>query len=376
MDETREGVDFYDVLGVRRAATLSEIRRAYQKRARQLHPDLNPGDPVAADRFGAVSRAFEVLSDPERRAEYDRGGSPASPSELPQVGFEGFDFSTEVRVGGVDFREIFEGVLRPAHAASEGGTSQGEDLEQVTQVTFDESFKGTTRQVHLLRQDRCPTCEGTGEVVLTLRPCPACKGTGQVRTSRGRMIFTRRCAECDATGVVGRRPCSRCGGEGRAMQSEWLDVQIPPGVKDGSRVPVPGCGNAGRRGGPPGSFVLVVQVEPHSFYRREGDDLFCEVPVTMTEAALGAHVEVPTPDGPVTIEIPSGTQTGQRFRLRKRGLPHVGGAGRGDLFVEVRVYVTPAADDASRELLEEFARRNPHDPRAELGIARHGGGKE
>jgi molecular chaperone DnaJ len=154
------------------------------------------------------------------------------------------------------------------------------------------------------------------------------------------------------------------------MQSEWLELQIPAGVKDGSRVTVPGGGNAGRRGGPPGDFVLLVGVEPHAFYRREGDDLFCEVPVTITEAALGAHIEVPTPDGPMTIPIPAGAQTGQRFRLRKRGLPHLGGTGRGDLFLEIRVWVPPVGDDASRGLLEEFARRNPHDPRAELGIGR------
>jgi molecular chaperone DnaJ len=354
-------MDYYDLLGIRRAASLSEVRRAYQKLARRLHPDLNPGDPVAADRFRAVSQAFEVLSDPQRRSQYDRGESAPPPPRTPEVGFEGFDFSAEVRVGSVDFREIFEGVLRPARAA-EG--SRGEDLEEVTTISFEESFQGTARSVQLIRYEQCPACGGAGELALNPRPCSDCEGTGQVRTRSGRMIFTRSCEACAGTGSVGRRTCARCAAEGRVMQSEWLEVQIPAGVSDGSRVRVPGGGNAGRRGGPSGDLVLRVQVAPHPLYRREGDDLYVEVPVSITEAALGAHVEVSTPDGPVPIEIPAGTQTGQRFRLRKRGMPKLGEKGRGDLYAEARVWVPAVTDDASRELLREFARRHPEDPRA------------
>jgi len=359
-------MDLYDLLGVRRDAKPAEIRRAYQKLARLLHPDVNPGDPAAAQRFQAVSQAFEVLADADRRARYDRGEpQPRRAPPVPEVGFEGFDFSAEVRVGAVDFREIFDGVLRPSRVEGKEG-SRGEDLEQATRVDFEEAFHGTQRRVHLVRQERCETCDGKGEVVLNPRPCPRCQGTGQVRTSRGRMIFTRRCAECEATGTLGRRPCSRCGGEGRAIQSEWLVVQIPPGVGDGGRVRLPGCGNAGRKGGPPGDFVLAIEAEPHVFYKREGEDLACEVPITITEATLGAHVEVPTPDGAVSIEIPAGTQTGQRLRLRKRGMPKLGEKGRGDLWVEVRVWVPTVEDDESRDLLLEFARRNPHHPRKGL----------
>jgi molecular chaperone DnaJ len=365
-------MDHYDLLGIRRSATLSEVRRAYQKLARRLHPDLNPGDPVAAERFRAVSQAFEVLSDPQRRGQYDRGEAAPSPPPAPEMGFEGFDFSAEVRVGTVDFREIFEGVLRPTRAA-EGG--RGEDLEEVTAVSFEESFQGTSRRVQLIRYEQCPACHGSGELALNPRPCPSCEGTGQVRTRRGRMIFTRGCEECGATGTVGRRPCGRCVSEGRIMQSEWLEVQIPAGVHDGSRVRVPGAGNAGRRGGPSGDLVLTVQVAPHPVYRRQGDDLSVEVPVTIIEAALGAHVEVPTPDGPVTIEIPAGTQTGQRFRLRKRGVPKLGEKGRGDLYAEARVWVPAVTDDASRELLREFARRHPEDPRARREPPRNREGK-
>jgi molecular chaperone DnaJ len=189
------------------------------------------------------------------------------------------------------------------------------------------------------------------------------------------MIFTRRCEECDGTGVIGRQTCARCHGEGRAMHSEWIEVQIPAGVDSGSRVRVPGAGNAGRRGGPAGDFVLTVEVEPHPSYRREGADLHCDVPLTIIEAALGAHVEVPTLEGPVTVQVPAGTQAGQRFRLRKRGMPRPGEGTRGDLYLSVRLWVPTVADEQSRALLQEFARRNPHDPRKELAAARPATGK-
>jgi molecular chaperone DnaJ len=356
-------MDLYETLGVRRGASTAEIRRAYQKLARLLHPDLNPGDPQAAERFRAVSSAFAVLSDPQRRTAYDRGESVAVSPGVPEIGFHGFDFSAEVRLGGAGFQEIFGNVLRRPMPADAAGSTRGEDLEQSTRLSFEECFRATRRRVQLVRQARCPACHGVGEVALTPRPCPSCQGSGQVRSARGRMVFTRRCADCGGAGMIGRRPCPQCAGEGRVMRSEWLEVEIPAGACDGSRIRIPGAGNAGRRGGPPGDFILVVQVEPHPFYRREGEDLHIEVPVTMVEAALGAHVEVRTPDGPVTIEVPAGTQSGQRFRLRKRGLPRLGEKGRGDLFVEARVWVPPVADDASRELLREFARRNPADPR-------------
>lgn len=359
-------MDFYEVLGVRRNASAAEVRRAYQKQARLLHPDLNPGDPVAAERFRIVSRAFQVLSDPQRRAQYDRGESPAPPPPMAEVGFAGFDFSIGASVARAGFHEIFQGVLQPAA----DGPVAGEDLQQATRVTFEECLTGTRRRVHVMRFEACQGCEGRGVLALRPRPCPACEGRGQVRTSRGRMVFTRPCRDCAGTGVLGRQPCGACSGEGRVMQSEWLDVQIPPGVGDGSRVRLPGWGNAGRRGGPPGDFVLGVEVEPHPVFRREGDDLLCEVPITIAEAALGAHVEVPTLEGPVTIGMPPGTQAGQRFRLRKRGMPRMEAEGpspgRGDLYVEVRVWVPAVTDDESRRLLEEFARRVPRVPRVEM----------
>jgi molecular chaperone DnaJ len=361
-------MDLYDVLGVRRNATEAEVRRGYQRRARALHPALNPGDPVAADRFKAVVHAFEVLSDPQSRAAYDRGEvAPLPTPRAPEGGFEGFDFTAGVRVDRVSFREIFDAALAPP--PGDTAPARGEDLEQSTRIGFDESLSGTRRRVHFVRQDQCTVCQGRGEVAFGPIACPRCRGTGQVRGSRGHMIFSRRCVECAGAGHLTRRPCPRCGAEGRLMASEWLDVEIPPGVRNGHRVRVPGCGNAGRRGGPPGDFLLSIEVEPHPFFRREDEDLHGIVPVTMTEAALGGHIEVPTPDGPVTIEVPAGTQTGQRFRLRKRGVPRLGGPGRGDLYVEVRVWIPTVTDDKGRELLQEFTRIHPHDPRKDSAVA-------
>jgi molecular chaperone DnaJ len=356
--------DYYELLGVRRSATVAELRRAYQRLARLLHPALNPLDPVSAERYRLVTRAFEVLKDPESRGRYDRGESegPQPPSE-PQVQFHGFDFSVEPRRGSAGFREIFASVI--PGAAPQGGPAPGEDLEQATRISFEESLRGTERRVQLLRYDGCSSCAGSGETRTSALACPRCQGSGQLRTRRGHLVFTRSCPDCAGRGLQAR-PCPSCSGEGRLLQSEWLSVRIPAGVASGSRVRVPGAGNAGQRGGPAGDFVLKIDVEPHALYEREGADLVCELPVTLAEAAAGAHVAVPTPDGPVTIEIPAGTQPGQRFRLRKRGMPKPGERGRGDLWVRIRVVVPAVTDERARALLRELERLHPEDPRAQL----------
>src|SRR5579862_7988864 len=282
-------MDLYELLGVGRAASLTEIRRAFRKRQRQLHPAVNPGDPIAAVHFEAVSKAFDVLSDPKRRADYDHTGElPKTPTAVPELGFEGFDFSVNVG-SGAGFRELFES------GAPAGSPTPGEDLEHQTRVTFTESLKGAKRRIHVMRQDRCAACQGAGEVSFAPVVCPTCNGAGRVRTARGHMVFMRRCPECGARGVLGRRPCPQCAGQGRLMHSEWIEVTVPAGVESGSQVRVPGFGNAGPFGGPPGDLVLTLEVEPHPFYRRNGEDLYCTLPVSFTEAALGAHVEVPAP---------------------------------------------------------------------------------
>jgi molecular chaperone DnaJ len=346
-------MDLYERLGTRHGAGSADIRRAWQRLARALHPALNPGDPVAAERYRDAALAFEVLSDPQRRAAYDRGDMPVAPVEAPATGgFEGFDFSARVRVETVGFREIFDSAVRPVPGKD---TSRGEDLEQATRLSFEESMAGATRRVHLVHFSPCAACLGTGEVAFGPVPCPRCQGGGTVRGSRGHMIFSRPCGECGGAGEIRRRGCDRCNGEGRGVASEWLEVRIPPGVGNGSQVRLAGAGNAGRRGGPPGDFLLTVEVEEHPLFRREGDDLHCVVSVGMVEAAMGGHVEVPTPDGPVTIEVPAGTQNGQRFRLRKRGVPRPADGGRGDLWAQALVVIPVATDDRARALLRELA---------------------
>jgi molecular chaperone DnaJ len=345
-------MELYEALGVRHAASAAEIRRAWQRLSRALHPALNPGDPAAAERYQQAEAAFQVLSDPQRRAAYDRGELPAAPGVPlpPQAGFEGFDFSARVRVETVGFREIFDEALPPAQG------TRGEDLEQATRLSFEESMTGTQRRVHLVRFEACPGCGGRGDVAFGPQRCQRCHGTGSVRGSRGHMIFSRRCGECDGSGEIRRAACPRCSGEGRVIASEWLDVRIPAGVDHGSHVRLAGAGNAGRRGGPAGDFVLTVELEPHPLFRREGEDLHCVVPVGLVEAAMGGHVEVATPEGPVTIEVPAGTQNGQRFRLRKRGVPRLGDAARGDLWVEARIVVAPVTSERGRALLRELQR--------------------
>jgi molecular chaperone DnaJ len=335
---------------VKRTASQAEVRRAWQRLSRALHPALNPGDPAAAERYVEAQRAFGTLSDPHKRAAYDRGERPAvTVSPAPAGGFEGFDFSARVRVEAVGFRDIFD----PGRPPSGVPSLRGEDLEQATRLSFEESMRGTTRRLHLVRFEACQGCGGAGDVARGPIACPRCGGTGTVRGSRGHMIFSRRCSECDGTGQLRRMPCPRCVGEGRAIASEWIDVRIPPGVGSGSTVRLPGAGNAGRRGGPSGDFVLIVEVEDHPLYRREGDDLHCTVPVGLVSAALGGHVPVETPEGPLTIELPAGTQNGQRFRLRKRGVPRPDGS-RGDLWIEARLVVPAVTDDRGRALLREL----------------------
>jgi len=367
-------MDLYIILGVERGATVADVKRAYKRLARKYHPDINPGDRMAAGKFREIAEAYETLMDPDRRRLYDTTGSTAR-ADAATYGFEGFDFSAEVRVGSAAFQDIFAGVLEAKRDAAREGAHRGEDLEESVRITFDESFHPTRRRLHVVRLDRCEACGGAGARAIGPVACPECAGTGQVRSHRGRMIFSRRCGECGGSGTLSARACARCAGEGRVMQSDWMDVELPAGVNEGSRIRIPGAGNAGQRGGESGDFILVVHVDPHPLYRREGEDLHCEIPITITEAAIGAHVEVQTPEGSVVIEIPAGTQTGQRFRLRKRGMPRLGESGRGDLYVEARVWVPRVRDDESRELLREFARRNPDNPRRQAPLAPAAGQK-
>jgi len=362
-------MDLYDVLGVPRGAGAGEIRRAYRRLARQYHPGINPGDAEAAARFEQVSRAFEILNDPERRRAYDTGARSApGQAQAVSFGFEGFDFS--VNVSGEHqastFGELFADVL--ARVPGEG-PEDGTDIHLTLSLPFAAAMAGGEHDVTVNRGGRCRACAGGGVLRTEPAACPACQGTGRVRWARGHMVFTKPCDACRGTGQQREFACRACAGSGIEARVERLGVSVPAGIVDGVQLRVQGGGHAGRRGGRPGDLFVVVHVEPHPLFRREGNDLHLEVPVAVHEAALGARVDIPTLDGPVKLRVPPGTQSGHRFRLHGRGAPAMRPGVRGDLIVEVRVVLPPLLDERSKELLREFGRINADDVRRGLWAA-------
>lgn len=359
--------DYYVLLGVGRSASKSEIRRAFRKLARKFHPDINPGDNVAAVRYQRIYEAFEVLTDPERREHYDRVGvttEPAARSEPARFGFEGFDFS----LPGARDVNIFPDLFRRSAPAQDPSRLDGEDIHHRLSISFDEALTGLVTQFQVVRQVSCESCEGWGEIPASEpRACPRCKGRGRATQARGFMLFAKPCAYCRGSGEVSRETCSDCGGAGRSPETQSVSVEIPPGIADGDKLSVPGLGGQGRGPGRPGDLYLHVHVQEHAFYTRRGDNLYYTIPITFTEAALGAKIDVPTPEGNVTLRVPAGVQSGQKLKLSERGAPSRRSAGgRGDLFVSIQVVTPTIYDDRSRELLRELDRLNPAEPRAAL----------
>jgi molecular chaperone DnaJ len=383
--------DYYGALGVARDAKPEEIRKAYRRLARKYHPDVNPGNKAAEEKFKEISEAYEVLSDEKKRKIYDQygfyaenippgyGQAPPSEPGVPGFDFSGFDFSDfQPGVGaedqggfGTSFRDLFSqifsrgGRVEVEDETAGAGPRKGTDLEHRMHLGFWDAIRGTQVRITVARQEACPTCHGTGSASGGSMMCTACGGTGKTTRQAGVMRFTVTCPQCGGRGRH-RRRCTTCGGDGHVRKPETFDVRIPPGVDTGSRVRVPNKGNAGVNGGPPGDLYIVTEVEPHPFFERKGDNIYVKVPVTITEAALGAKVEVPTIDGPTTIRIPPGTQSGQKLRLREKGAPSLRGDVRGDQFVEVLVTVPRVSDERTKEILRELARLNPEDPRREL----------
>ncbi len=368
--------DYYELLGVPRRATLKEIRQAYRKLARKYHPDLNPGDKSAEEKFKQIQEAYDILSDSKKRQMYDQfgfyaegyqGGPPPEAGSGPggvQFDFGGFDFGG---AGGPSFRDLFGQFFRGS--ASEPGAMQpepGSDLEYQIKIGFWEAVRGTVKKLTITRLDVCGDCRGTGAAGGAQQACSACGGSGQVTQTSGRMRFNLACTRCGGSGRL-RTICRVCGGEGRVRRADTLEVRIPAGVQTGSRVRVPGRGNAGTLGGPPGDLYIITDVQPHPFFERRGDDVYTTVPITVTEATLGAKIEVPTMDGRAVLRIPPGTNSGQKFRLREKGVPLARSPGRrGDQYVEVQVVVPKPVDERVRNLLRELGKLAADDPRRDL----------
>jgi len=386
--------DYYETLGVPKSAPADEVRKAYRKLARKYHPDLNPGDKAAEERFKNVQEAYDILSDPKKRQMYDQfgfysenggfAGHGQGPGAGPQpnMDFSGFDFSDffqgaqgaggsagrqRTEAGGGGFHDIFSQFFGGRGGAHEAQPEKGGDLEYVMDIDFWQAIRGTQARINITRYDICGTCHGSGadpagagEVT-----CPQCKGTGQVTQMAGAMRFNLTCPRCGGSGKL-RNACPTCGGDGRISRTESVEVRIPPGARNGSRLRVPGKGNAGTMGAPAGDLYITTRVEEHPFFQRDGDNIEIKVPVAVWEAALGAKIEVPTIDGRTIMKIPQGTKNGQRFRLSEKGVLNSRTGHRGDQIVEVAIEAPDPHDERTRELLRELGKIHPEDPRAAL----------
>jgi molecular chaperone DnaJ len=361
--------DFYELLGVSKEASAEEIKKAYRKLALKYHPDRNPGDKAAEEKFKEIGHAYEILSDPQQRAAYDQYGHAAfDPRARAQRGGRGggfggfhdpFDIFREVFGGGAGaggslFDELFGG---GGARRDPSGAHRGADLRYDLEISFQEAALGCEKEIKLTKAGPCDTCQGSGaEKGSGRKRCATCGGRGQVEQVLGGFMRVRQtCPRCDGAGQVIEKPCRRCNGTGRTDQLGTVTVRIPAGVDTGTRLRSTGNGESGARGGSPGDLYVVLHVRPHEIFQRDGDDLLCEVPISFVQAALGANIEVPTLDGAAQIKVPAGTQSGSVFRLRGRGVVNVQGYGQGDLHVRVVVEVPTKLSTGQRQKLEEFA---------------------
>ncbi len=365
--------DFYKVLGVPKDASAADIKKAYRKLAQKLHPDANPGDKTAEERFKEVGRAYGVLSDPKKRTEYDEArrllGSGAFGGGFPGGGFPGgFPGGTRVRVedlGGLGdlFGNLFGG------GRGQTAARRGRDVESEVTLGFEEAVRGATIPLQLRGPAPCHTCHGSGAKPGTLpRPCPTCNGRGTVTRDQGLFGLSSPCPTCQGRGSVIDDPCPTCKGRGSEIRTRELRVRIPVGVSDGATIRLKGQGEPGQASAPAGDLIVKVHVTPHPLFGRNGQDLTITVPVTFAEAALGTDLKVPTLDGPVTLKVPPGTQNGRTFRVRSRGVPGAGRKHAGDLLVSLEVAVPEKLSRKERELLREFASLSDMSPRTHLGM--------
>jgi molecular chaperone DnaJ len=387
--------DYYQVLGVKKDAKPEEIKKAYRRLARKFHPDVNPGDKSAEERFKKITEAHDVLSDPKKRAVFDRfgqysdnladaagrGAGPGGAGRGAPFDFAGFDWgsagapggasSSSASGGGSSFRDIFSELFGGGKTEREPPRpmpQRGADIEMPLALSFEEAVTGLTTNLTVNRSEQCSRCNGAGDAGGPLVVCPTCAGSGQVQRAGGRMRFAQECPDCGGAGKR-RSPCAVCNGKGTVPKSEQVKVRIPPGVDTGSRVRVPGKGEGGRLGAQAGDLFIITNVGKHKHFTRKGENIYVTVPITVAEAALGAKIEVPTVEGKAQLRVPPGTQSGQRFRLRERGIPSLRNPqARGDQFVEVQVILPKVISEETKELLKRYAQLNPENPRVAMGL--------
>ena len=351
--------DYYDVLGVGRSATGEEVKRAYRKLAVKFHPDKNPDDPHAEEKFKELGEAYDVLMDPEKRAAYDRFGHAAFASGGAGFGRGGFHDPFEIFrevFGGGDFGGgIFETLFGGGGARSED-RRRGSDLRYDMEIKLEEAAFGAEKQIEIEKLDACDKCRGTGADSGSHRTrCPTCAGRGQVVSSRGFFHISQTCPRCHGAGEIIEKPCQKCRGEGRVEKLSRVNLKIPAGIREGTRLRSLANGEAGVDGGSPGDLYVVVHIKEHKIFQREGDNLYCEVPIPFPVAALGGEIDVPTLEGKAHLKVPAGTQSGQMFKLRGKGIINVNGRGHGELFARLLVEIPSRLNAEQRRKLEEFA---------------------
>ena len=345
--------DYYEILGVQRGATEQEIKSAYRKLALQFHPDRNPNNPDAEEKFKECSEAYAILADAEKREMYNRFGHAGVGAGTPGGGFDASVFQDFGDIFGefFGFGDLFGG----GRSGGRTRAQRGADLREDITIEFEEAAFGVEKQITYRKHELCEKCNGSGSTQgKAPASCRTCGGRGQVRYQQGFFSIARTCPTCHGAGSVISDPCANCRGEGRVVQQKTIDAKIPAGVEDGTRIRFTGVGEAGVHGGPPGDLYLVLRVKQHAFFDRQGNDLYCVVPISFTQAAVGTEIQVPTLEGEQTLKIPEGTQSGTILKLRGKGVPVLNGHGKGNLFVEVRVQTPTKLTKRQRELLQEL----------------------